>query len=259
MLGVVEHEEQLAPAKHLRERLERVLAHDRSDTERARDRLHDELRVAYGCERDEPRPVREERRRFSRGLCRETRLPRAPGTREHEQAQVGSNEERVQLAEFAFPSHQRVRRQRETPLRLRRRAKRKLRVLLQDQPLQFAQLAARREPELVTKASTEPGVHLERFRLPAAAEEGEHRLTLQTLAKRMRSRQTEQLRQQLLVAAQAKFSLNPVLQAHGTQLLQPLGLAASELLVGELPERDPTPQGERAPEYRVGERGIAVL
>jgi hypothetical protein len=69
--------------------------------------------------------------------------------------------------------------------------------VLQDPPLQLAQLACRLEAQLLAKAAAQLRVQVERLRLAAAAVEGEHRQRVQPLSQRLLDHQALQLRQHL--------------------------------------------------------------
>ncbi len=131
-------------------------------------------------------------------------------------------------------------------------------VLLQDPPLQLAQLAPGVEPELLSQPRGECREQLEPLDLTPAAVQREHRLRRHTLAQRLIGAQPAQLRQQLGLVAERQLRVDLFLARDQAQLLQPLCLSARKVLVGKLAKRRAAPQTKRAPEQRDGQRMVAV-
>src|SRR5919108_216716 len=100
-------------------------------------------------------------------------LAGAPGAGEGEQAKLPVEEQCFQLLQLALSADERRRRRREVgrdPL-----GRSECRLLLQNLALQLLQLRARLQPEFLAQPVARLPVELQRFLLPAAAIEGEHR------------------------------------------------------------------------------------
>jgi hypothetical protein len=123
-------------------------------------------------------------------------------------------------------------------------------------PLQIPQLAAGLEPQLVAEVGPGCRVDVQRLRLASAAVQGQHRLRLQPLPKRMSGREAAQLRQQVAVPAEGELGLDPQLDRGHAEFLQPLRLSAREVPGGELAVGRAAPQRQRAPHNRGRERGV---
>ncbi len=114
-------------------------------------------------------------------------------------------------------------------------------IVLENAPLQLAQLNPGLQSELVAQVVAGRGVELERFRLAPAAVEGEHRLRLHTLARAVLGCEACQLRQELRVAAKRQLGLDPLLERDQAKLLEPLCLRTGKLLVRDLGVRPSAP------------------
>ena len=260
VLGVVEHEQELATRERARERGQPRLTRRLGDRELVRDRRADELRVAERSEAYERCAVRVRRGRFARSGEREARLPAATRPSEDEQADVTAAQDPGQSLELALAADQRVRRDRERgcggPFA---GPELECRVLLQDEPFERTQLRPRLEPELVVQAPPQRRVALERVRLAAGAVEREHHELLEALAKRVLVRDHLRLGEQRVVVSEAEPRVEPLLERHETQLLQPVRLPAREVVVGNIGVRRAAPERQRALRESRGERGVAIL
>ena len=125
--------------------------------------------------------------------------------------------------------------------------------------MQLAQPRAGLQPELLVEMAPEGCVALERIHLTARPIEREHREPLHPLTERMLVGQREDLPQGLGVLAQPELRLEPRLAGDEPKLLEPLGLAAREVLVRHLREGRSAPQAESLLGERGGERRVAAL
>src|SRR4051794_32349495 len=93
-------------------------------------------------------------------------------------------------------------------------------VVAQDRPLQLLQRGTGIEPRLLSQDGPRAAVHRERVRLPAAAVERQHELSLQLLAKRPLPYERLELRNQLVVPTEGEVRLDPFLERNRPQLLE---------------------------------------
>jgi hypothetical protein len=251
VLGVVEHEQELARLQPAGDRLGGLFAGGLRDRQRAGDGGGHEGGVAQRRELDEAGAVGVRVCELSGELEREPGLAGAAGAAEGEQADVVAQQQLAQLVELVFTAERAVRwrRQRERR-RLGCRRCCEGGVVLQDLALQLAQLHARLEPELVAEAVAERGVEIERLGLPAAAVEGEHRERAWPLPQRLLRREALHFRERRAVTAELELGLEPFLVAGEAELLEPFGLGAGEFLVGELAVGAAAPERERSPQQR---------
>ena len=253
VLDVVQNEQELLWCDRGGERVERRLARIVRDAESAGDRGQDQRVIAQRRELHERDAVCKRAPNSPGGFDRESRLPAAPRAGERDQPGVAPIEERAELVEVTLAAHERCRRHG----KVRRRRRGSLRgrgesgVVLEDPSLQLAQARPRFEPDLLAQPSADVRVVLQRLRLPTAAVERDHRLSLQPLAVRVLARNPENLGEHLLMSPEVELRVDPLFHGHKTKLLQPLGLARRDLLVGQVPVRAPAPETEGP----VGERG----
>src|SRR5438876_834275 len=130
--------------------------------------------------------------------------------------------------------------------------------MLENAPLQLAQLDPRLQSELVAQVVAGRGVELKRFRLAPAAVEGEHCLRLHTLARAVLGCEACQLRQELRVAAERQLRLGPLLERDQAELIEPLRLRTGKLLVRDLAVGPSAPKPERTAKERGCEQGISL-
>ena len=112
-------------------------------------------------------------------------------------------------------------------------------------PLERARPLAGREAEL-DEVGREVAVGGERLDLPPDAVEGEHQRADELLAERVDRHEAAQLRHRLLRAAQRDERAGAALLGLAAQVLQPPDLRLGEVRAGEVRERAPAPQRERA-------------
>jgi hypothetical protein len=117
-------------------------------------------------------------------------------------------------------------------------------VLAENRVVQAAQLGTRLEPHLVEQDP--PGVpeRLQRLRLPAAAIEREHALTVQPLAQRVLADQVVELAEHRVVSPAGQRGVDRRLARLQPEVLEPPDLGCGERLVGKVVERRPAPQRE---------------
>ena len=124
-------------------------------------------------------------------------------------------------------------------------------VLLEDRPLEPAQVLAGLEPELLVEQPAAGLVDGERVRLAPAAVQGEHQLAAQPLAERMSADEPLQLRDELGLPAELEVGVDALLERGEPLLLEARALGAREGCV-ELGERWAAPERERLPEHISG-------
>ena len=117
-------------------------------------------------------------------------------------------------------------------------------IVREHPPLQFAQLCARLQAELLVEQRSRLAVDLERLRLPAGGVEAAHQLRAQPLAKRVLGHERAQLGHDLALAAAGEVRFDAVLEHLQARLLESLGLAAKRLR-GQAAQGGAAPKGER--------------
>ena len=259
VLGVVEHDEQLAILERLGDRLERR-AVDALEVERLRDRREDEPRVTQRGELDEQRAVRELPGGLTRHGEREPRLAAPPRTCEDEQPRLPALEQAPKLTKLGISPDERVGRHGQ---RLRRRCvaagELELRILVEDACLKPAECRTRLEPELVAKMYAGRRVVLERLGLPPRAIQGEHRQLVRSLAQRLLGREYERLAKHLGVCPERNPRRDSFLECDEAKLLQPLRLDPPEVVVREHAVGAAVPEAERLLGEGGGERRVVPL
>ena len=138
----------------------------------------------------------------------------------------------------------------------RRRDPVELRPLHQDRLLETPQRRARIDPQRLRELRTYLAVRAQRVRLTSRSVQGEHELTPEPLPVRELRHQRVELDRHLVVASQAELCLNPLLDRHDSEFLEPHCLGARELLGCKLGECGTAPQRQRLVER--GERGVRV-
>jgi hypothetical protein len=118
------------------------------------------------------------------------------------------------------------------------------RILPQDRLLEFAQRLAGLDSQLVHEAVARFRIHPQRFRLSPGAVEREHQLPPQPLPQRVSRGQGLELRDQRVVPAEGQLGVDPLLGRHESELFEPFGVGAREVLVGDLRQRLPAPERE---------------
>jgi hypothetical protein len=131
----------------------------------------------------------------------------------------------------------------------------KLGVLLQDRPLELAQLLAGLQSEVLDQFAARPAVGLERIRLAPGPVEGEHQQRPQSLAERVADQQALQLRDRRGIVAELELGLEGILECGLMALVEVRALGAGEGFV-DIGERRPAPDGECLAQERRSRRGI---
>ena len=177
VLGVVEHEQQLAWTKNLREGIERLLRV--GDPERLGDRGDDELGVAERRQLDQYRAVRVRRGGATRCFEGEPRLAAPAGSGEDEHARFPPGEDLAKLCKLARPADEATERRRKLAghARCRRRGF-EIGIMPQDPLLELAQPSAGLEPELLVEPTPIIAVVVQRLRLAAGPVQRQHRQAL---------------------------------------------------------------------------------
>ena len=121
------------------------------------------------------------------------------------------------------------------------------RVVLEDPALELARRVARGQPELAQPCG-QPPVRLERLDLPAGAVEREHQRRDELLAQRVDRDQAAEHGDGLERAAERHERAGAALLRLRAQVLEPADLRLRPLRVGQVAERRPAPQRERAVE-----------
>ncbi len=135
------------------------------------------------------------------------------------------------------------------------RRRRERLVLLEDRPLEPAQLLTGLEPELLVEQPAAGLIDGERVRLAPAPVEGDHQLAAEALPQRMPADEPLQLRDELGVPAELEIGVDALLECGNALLFEAGALGARERCV-ELGERRPAPERERLAEHirRLGRR-----
>ena len=252
VLRVVHEEEQLVPGDRGRNGLERIDVGVDGDVEGLRDRRNDERRITQRRKLDEHDTIRVRAGDLARDLEREPGLPAAPGSRHDDEARLAALEQRAQLLELARTSDEcgwaaraaRAPTEPTAPARSSSGSCCRMRRCSSRSGLPGS------SPSSSSSRTLNEREVLERVRLPAGSVQREHRELVRTLPVRALVGERENLSEQLGVPTQLEPCGQPLLHRDEPQLLEPLALRTSNLLVRELAERATAPETERA----VGER-----
>ena len=116
--------------------------------------------------------------------------------------------------------------------------------MVEDPPLELAELRADLQPQLVEERT--PGVRVggECVGLPAGLVEGDHELPPGPLAERMLGDELPELADDVRSATLRELGVDPTLGRRCAQLLEPGGFRPCELVVGELLQRRPSVERE---------------
>ena len=131
-------------------------------------------------------------------------------------------------------------------------------VLAEYPSVELLQLLARRDAQLLVERPPCLTVRRQRFRLPPGAVEREHELGAQVLVERMLDDQRLELRDQLAGAAEGKVGVEAVLHRLQPQLVQPGDLRRNGVLVQDVLERPPAPEGECSSERLTRPCGLVL-
>ncbi len=117
-------------------------------------------------------------------------------------------------------------------------------VLTKDRLMEFAELRARLDPELLDEGVTSLLVCLERLGLASGPVEREYQAAAQVLPERMLTDECLELADERGMSPEPEFRLDPLLKRREAQLLEPGNGGLGEWLVGDVGERGPPPLGE---------------
>ena len=131
-------------------------------------------------------------------------------------------------------------------------------VLAEYPSVKLLQLLARLDAQLLVERPPRLTVRRQCFRLPSGAVEREHELGAQVLAERMLGDQHLELRDQLAGAAEGKVGVEAVLHRLEPQLVQPGDLRRNGVLVEDVLERPPAPEGECSSERLTRPCGLVL-
>ncbi len=131
----------------------------------------------------------------------------------------------------------------------------KLRVLVENSPLEPPQRLTGLDPQLVNEHPARFAERRHRLGLPAGAVERHHQLAAQTFAVWMLEDQALELGHRLRVPAKLEICLHAILERGQAQLSETFRLAAGEPVVWEVRQRFSAEQRKRFAELRGSQRG----
>ena len=109
--------------------------------------------------------------------------------------------------------------------------------MLEDPPLQSAEVVGRLQPEVVRQQATDLGVLRERIRLPSRAVEGEHQLCPEPLVEGMVGDRALELGDEVRVPGQGELRVDPLGEDRQAKILETVPLGRREGLVARVVER----------------------
>jgi hypothetical protein len=115
----------------------------------------------------------------------------------------------------------------------------------QDGPLQLLQGRARLDAQIVDERAARLAVGLQRLRLPTGPVQRRHQGAAQALPERMLCDERLELPDDVPVTAQGEVGIDPHLDGHEPDLLQPRDARPGEALVRDVGQRRAPPQAER--------------
>src|SRR6266511_1099771 len=130
--------------------------------------------------------------------------------------------------------------------------------MAEDRLLELPQLGSRLETQLVEEDFPRLAIGLERLGLATGSVEREHEEAAESLARRMLRDQGLELADRLFVPADPDLGLDPILGRSEPQLLEARDLGLRKLLVPDVDERRPPPEGERLSE-ELGSLAVGLL
>ena len=130
-------------------------------------------------------------------------------------------------------------------------------IVLEHRLLQPPQALARLDAQVLDQRMARVLVGLQGIRLPVAAIQREHELRAQALAVRMLADERLEAAHDLGVAAEREVRVGELLLRRDPELLEAADLRLREMLVGEVRQRRPAPQGEPALQRRGRRRRAA--
>ncbi len=123
-------------------------------------------------------------------------------------------------------------------------------------PVEFLQLAARIDADLLDEQSARRVELAQRLGLPARPIQGERELSPQPLAERMLGDQLAERRDGELVLAERHPGVDLVLERGGPQLVEPGGLGNRGRSIRQVLEWLAAPEAERGPQFVQGNVGV---
>ena len=255
VLGIVQEQQQLTRLQRTGESLERLSGD--VDAERAGDCRHEQVGIPERRQPDECAAVGERRGGPANRLDRQPRLSRAERAGPDEQPDVLTLEQCGQLGKLVVAAEKRIRRGRQARGCLGDCRRVEHPVLLQDLPLQLAELRPRLEAELVAQMGSGPGECVEGLDLAACTVERKHQLPLEALAEWVSVGEPAELREQPLVVAKCELGFEPLFQRDESQIVETRGFGAGELLLGKLLVSRPVPESEPTLQQGGRERRVA--
>ena len=109
--------------------------------------------------------------------------------------------------------------------------------MLEDPPLQSAEVVGRLQPEVVRQQATDLGVLRERIRLPSRAVEGEHQLSPEPLVEGVVGDRALELGDEVRVPAQGELRVDPLGEDRHAEIVETVPLGRREGLVAGVVER----------------------
>src|SRR5215471_10812294 len=236
------------------ESLEHRRAWPLGDGQDAGDRARDQSHAGDRCEVDEPYAVTPDANLTSGFHQCQPRLTHAAGARQRDETLLA--QQALEFPELSLsPDEAAHLRGQVVPL-LEWRSLGDL--VTQDVPLERLELLARLQTELLTEEPARAAVGGQRISLALAAEEGEHELAPEALAKWLLRDQALQLRGKLGMPAKGEFSIDPLFQTGKAKLVQALGFQRKHAAIGHIGQCRPAPQPKRGPQAVGGKAGGAA-
>jgi hypothetical protein len=123
----------------------------------------------------------------------------------------------------------------------------------EDLLLEVAQLGPGLDPDLVGQRPVGLAVGIHGLGPASGAVQGEHPLGVKALVERMLGKQRLEVADHLALAAGGEFGVDRQLERAQVKLLEPADLRSGKRLGGDVGERRPAPELERAPGRAVGD------
>ncbi len=255
---VVEHQQHLAVAKVLLQRVRRLDVGARVvDAERTGDRIGHEVGIPELRQVDEEDAVGELDRELRGGLQREPGLADAARAGQREQADARIAEQRAHVGDLGASADQGRDRRREVASGPDLgRLDQQLGILAEDRCLQALELRSGVE---ALPGERGPGVEvrLQRLRLPSTPVQREHQLPPKPLPERVLRDEVLQLADDARMTSERQVGVDAVLEDGETRLLETNGRPFGDGLVREVAQRRAAPQRERVPERGGRRTGVS--
>ena len=143
--------------------------------------------------------------------------------------------------------------------RRRRRGEEQRLVLAENRGLELPERRPGVDAELVHERLARRPVRRQSVGLPPRAIQREHELRARPLAKRVRDDERLQLGDELRVPPECEVGLDSRLERGQAKLLEARDLVLRERLVGEVRQRDSSPERQRLAERHLGARRVACI